>query len=193
VVDNALDDPSSSIPIPQEQPAPPAVKLEVDVQHAPECLQTEQMNQNKRTIADAEGPLGLTDSQGSMDKRPRLSRGEQWDTRFTELIQYTEQHGHCKVPRTVPILGRWVKKQREQFKLKREGHFTSLSDERLRRLNEVGFVWDFPKMDDWDTRFNQLVDYLEEHGNVLVPKKYAPNPSLGRVSVGTLIARKNLC
>jgi len=119
------------------------------------------------------------------DKQRKLSREEQWDARFEDLAQYKKAHGHCRVPRTVPILGRWVKKQREQHKMKKDGHSTSLTDERLNRLNQLGFVWDFPKMDDWETRFEQLIEYKAKHGDTLVPKKYPTNPSLGRVSLTT--------
>ena len=124
------------------------------------------------------------DGSTSAKKKSRisLSRKEQWDTRFEDLLAYKAQHGHCCVPRTLPVLGRWVKKQREQYKRLQRGTSSSLTSDRLERLESVGFVWDFPKPDDWNMRFEQLYEYKLNHGNCMVPKKYAENPQLGRVS-----------
>ena len=32
----------------------------------------------------------------------------------------------------------------------------------------------------WEERYEQLVEYKEEHGDTRVPQKYEPNPALGR-------------
>jgi hypothetical protein len=38
-------------------------------------------------------------------------------------------------------LGKWVAKQREQYKLLRKGQHSFLTPYRLEKLNNVGFVW----------------------------------------------------
>lgn len=37
-----------------------------------------------------------------------------------------------------------------------------------------------PKRKSWDVRFAELKKYRQEHGDCLVPQKYAANPKLGR-------------
>ena len=113
-----------------------------------------------------------------------ISRQELWELRFQELVIFNETHGHCAVPRTVPVLGRWVKKQREHYKRKASGKSSSLTTTRYERLAKLGFVWGCPQRDDWNTRFQQLQEYKAKHGNCLVPKR---DLLLGRVSCRSII------
>ncbi len=52
-----------------------------------------------------------------------------------------------------------------------------LTDERIRLLDGIGFVWDL-QASDWFNRFDQLVHFQNTHGNVDVPQKYPQNQSL---------------
>jgi superfamily II DNA or RNA helicase len=64
--------------------------------------------------------------------------GSTWDERFGQLKAYREQTGHCLVSVadfSWRQLRDWVALQRQ---LKRVG---KLSDERVRKLKEIGFVW----------------------------------------------------
>lgn len=68
----------------------------------------------------------------------------EWETRFQELTEYKEKFGDCKVPqhyRENKALGKWVAKQREQFKLLKKGEHSFLTPYRLEKLNQIGFVW----------------------------------------------------
>lgn len=50
----------------------------------------------------------------------------------------------CKVPqhyRENRALGKWVAKQREQYKLLQKGKHSFLTPLRIEKLNEAGFVW----------------------------------------------------
>ncbi len=63
---------------------------------------------------------------------------ELWDLRYSQLIEFKQQHGHCKVPYNYPDnkqLGKWVSKQRQRRKQNK------LTPERERLLEEIGFVW----------------------------------------------------
>lgn len=61
-----------------------------------------------------------------------------WNVRYSQLLEFKQKHGHCKVPYNFPDnpqLGGWVGKQREQRKLNK------LTPERERLLDEIGFLW----------------------------------------------------
>lgn len=61
-----------------------------------------------------------------------------WDLRYSQLLEFKKQHGHCKVEYSFPDnpqLGKWVSRQRQQRKLNK------LTPERERLLDEIGFLW----------------------------------------------------
>ena len=67
-----------------------------------------------------------------------------WETRFTQLVAYKEAHGHCNVPKNYgpnKQLGTWVNKQRQNYQLRNKGKKSSMTEERIAKLNEVGFKW----------------------------------------------------
>jgi hypothetical protein len=67
-----------------------------------------------------------------------------WEARFEELCQYKEKYGHCVVPQQYPILGQWVKRQRREYTYIQDGTPSlrnSLSEERIAKLKDVGFVF----------------------------------------------------
>jgi hypothetical protein len=67
---------------------------------------------------------------------------------FRHLKQFLEREGHCRVPQVHKedgfTLGQWVNNQRSRK--------DSLSQERLQRLDELGFVWD-PRSEQWEEGF----------------------------------------
>ena len=63
----------------------------------------------------------------------------QWEEKYHELADYKKKHGDCNAPFNCsenPQLGRWVSNQR---KLYRKG---KLSQDRVKRLEKLGFVWE---------------------------------------------------
>ena len=71
-------------------------------------------------------------------------KDELWMQRLDELKLYKEKHGDCLVPRRSKDkkLALWVSNQRQQYKKKkREKKGTTLTNERIKLLDEVGFVW----------------------------------------------------
>jgi GTPase SAR1 family protein len=64
-----------------------------------------------------------------------------WEVRFIQLQHYKYMHGDCCVPigfvENKP-LGQWVSNQRKKFKCNSK---TMLSNDRIERLNSIGFVW----------------------------------------------------
>ena len=99
----------------------------------------------------------------------------QWETRFGELKIYRENHGHCNAARK-NSLGRWVHKQRGQYRLLKQGKPSCMTDDRIRMLDTIGFRWDIGTTlkggdDPWHARFQELQNYKAEFGTLHVPQR----------------------
>ena len=68
-----------------------------------------------------------------------------WDQRFEELLQFRDTYGHAVVPQSYPGLGEWVHSQRLYYKKLKAGKKSPLTNERLLKLADVGFVFDATK------------------------------------------------
>lgn len=100
-----------------------------------------------------------------------------WDLYIKALKQYKERMGDCDVPnKHVEVvdgvgvtLGRWCVNTRMVKKGKQRG---TLTDERIKRLDEMGFIWD-TLMYEWENGLRHFDKYVKEHdGDVLVPGDY---------------------
>lgn len=95
----------------------------------------------------AEGSLsdGQIASLSEIDPRWWMSRRQwQWECRYQDLIFYLSQYGDCCVPisyKENKLLANWVSNQRKQYNLRMAGLSSDLTDERMHRLEAVGFVW----------------------------------------------------
>lgn len=110
----------------------------------------------------------------------RLYQAEKWHVKFEELLQYKRIHGHCQVPhgyKQNPTLARWAKRQRYQYKLFQENKPSTMTEERISDLENLGFVWDSHTAL-WDERYNELKEYVQATGSANVPSTYPPNPKL---------------
>ncbi|MEQ1933721.1 MAG: helicase associated domain-containing protein, partial [Fimbriimonadaceae bacterium] len=85
-----------------------------------------------------------------------------WDELFRLLCAYKQAHGHLNIPTSQTGLGSWVHIQR---RAKRNG---KLSEEKIQRLDEVGFAWELIDSR-WEEKYNELVAYGAKHGNLSVP------------------------
>jgi len=99
---------------------------------------------------------------------------EKWERGFNALSVYKKQNGNCMIhPKdkrsTGVSLGKWMARQR-QVK-------NTLTPERLKRLDDLGFVWD-PIGDQWENGFNELRTYKKESGNCVVPKGHMVSKDL---------------
>jgi len=104
-----------------------------------------------------------------------------WTRHFSDLQNYKARYGDCLVPLSYadrPQLGLWVKEQRRHYMLLVQGRKSHMTDDRIAKLESIGFVWDSHEATWWD-RFNDLKAYRDLHGNCMVPTKYGPNPRLG--------------
>ena len=110
------------------------------------------------------GPLiGLDELTNSIYVEAVDRLGESWDEWYGRLVKFKERGGHCRVPalhkEDGTNLGNWVGTQR---KTKDE-----LTEDRRRRLDELGFVWD-PLKDQWEEGFLSLKKFKEREGHYRV-------------------------
>ena len=94
---------------------------------------------NKGTLSD-ELVAKLNELEFSWEARD-VPQENLWMLRYNELAEYKREFGHCNVPysyirKSNPQLCSWVGEQRRRFKNK------YLSDDRIAKLNELGFVWE---------------------------------------------------
>lgn len=75
--------------------------------------------------------------------------GFEWDASNREwyewLEEYKKEHGNCCVPsryKAKKNLGRWVRNQRNQYRKMKMGLYSTMTVNRERQLEAVGFVWD---------------------------------------------------
>ncbi|WP_370185145.1 Helicase associated domain protein [Rhodococcus wratislaviensis] len=97
-------------------------------------------------------------------------RADRWEEGFRRLLDYVETHGDARVLQSYVVdgyrLGSWVTTQRLN---RAKG---ALDADRERRLQELtGWTWD-GRIDNWEEYFRRLLDYVERHGNALVPYAY---------------------
>lgn len=110
----------------------------------------------------------------------RAYQAENWTEKFEELLRFREENGHCLVPNCHPenpALAQWTKRQRYQYKLKQDGKRSTITDERVRALDEAGFVWDSHKAV-WSERLEELKEFKKEFKHCNVPSRYKPNHQL---------------
>jgi hypothetical protein len=135
------------------------------------------------------------------DRRLRLEelgfdlkhRSFAWERKFEEMLAFKRRFGHCGVPARWPgnrSLGRWVDHQRCW---RRKGR---LSQDRIDRLNEIGFSWsqrldleapagsyqEHVRVRDqiWHHMFAHLVRFKDKHGHCNVPKSDSSQRRLHR-------------
>ena len=97
-----------------------------------------------------------------------------WETLFSELRKYKEKYGHLDIPSsyidtTGFALGKWVGRMRIKWQQKVE--LSSLEQEQLKRLDELGFVWDYRQYQ-WQINIAHARQYYKEEGNLMVPINY---------------------
>jgi Fe2+ transport system protein FeoA len=117
---------------------------------------------------------------GACERQPKLK----WEVRFQQLQEYKQVHGDCNVPKTYPVnqsLAMWVVTQRQEYKKRGKGQKSSMTDERKKKLESMGFEWVLQQNcphQTWEERYQQLQEYKLEHGDCNVPNPYPANQSL---------------
>ena len=93
-----------------------------------------------------------------------------WEEGYLHLKAYKERCGHCRVPLDHQVdgfpLGEWAHGLRTRK--------SSLTVERLARLEELGFTWGLYEAD-WESGFGCLKTFKEREGHCRVPKNHKEN------------------
>ena len=97
-----------------------------------------------------------------------------WDAYYEAAKAYYEEHGELDVPTThrcgkLP-LGKWIYSQRRIRNGEVNGHLTN---EQIRRLEQIGMVWQPRRDAPWAKGIEHARAYREEFGNLIVPVDYA--------------------
>jgi hypothetical protein len=67
----------------------------------------------------------------------------------------------------------WASNLRSRYANPEKSEKSPLSEERVRELDDLGFIWDV-KSHNWKTNYQKLVLFVEENGHAKVPQKYPP-------------------
>ena len=107
-------------------------------------------------------------------ERLQASLSSTWDHYFSEASIYYAEHRNLRVPVDYATsaglhLGTWVQLQRLIRNRKRMG---SLTEAQIRRLDNIGMIWDDRAEFAWKRGLEHAKAYFEEQGNLLVPAKY---------------------
>jgi superfamily II DNA or RNA helicase len=103
-------------------------------------------------------------------------RGGQWEAMFKELVAFMAGAGHCSVPRDevqYKRLAAWVGSQRLDYR------DNKISQERRKRLEDIGFVWD-TRSSAWDNMLSALGVFKSRYGHCNpTPQNETEFPGLG--------------
>ena len=114
------------------------------------------MRQQRKDLQKNRLSLQQTRALDATDGDWQKSRRQwQWDVRFAQLEQYQQAYGDCCVPISFAdkALANWVSNQRKQYNLRLAHGASDLTDERLQRLEQIGFVWNR-----WEYEFEKKQD-----------------------------------
>lgn len=97
-----------------------------------------------------------------------------WDYMFEEAKKYYKKHGNLEVPTKYKTeqgysLGHWLATQR---KVRSGEQFGILGEDRIKKLDSIGMVWESHKDLSWKKYYNAAKEYYAEFGDLKVPALY---------------------
>jgi hypothetical protein len=103
----------------------------------------------------------------------RKQPSDYWEKSFEKLRAFRDEQGHCRIPQAKKgtaayKLSLWVNLQRKEYKRLEQGKQSPMSQERIQKLNGIGFVWSFGVS--WDERLKELKTFQLIHGHCRVPR-----------------------
>ena len=97
-----------------------------------------------------------------------------WDVMYGHAKSYYEQNGSLNVPKRYKTpdgysLGTWIMTQRRVRSGQISGH---LSEDRIRKLDGIGMIWQSISDMNWEKNYAALKAYHAEHGNIDIKAGY---------------------
>ena len=102
--------------------------------------------------------------------------------RYTMLIKFKEENGHYNVPSTLPVLDKWIEKQRSVAKKFAKGDSALYFDMRFKEFAALGIYTGTPEVpsepltedeklsrehdDHWHEYFDKIVEYKRQRGHL---------------------------
>jgi hypothetical protein len=146
-----LDEEATGVSNPSDAPAP-----------APSQVPTgTEAEEGLKEDADASMEIPLPDGPSS---RIATKHDEKWNAMFQKLLEYKKQNNNTMVPQCYSEdqrLGRWVHYQRVEYWIYQQKGSGKITEERIARLNSIGFEWD-PQKAQWDAMFEKLKKVRKE-------------------------------
>ena len=114
-----------------------------------------------------------------------------WDRYYAEAKKYYERHGNLNtnvsdVSDSGIRLGAWICQLRTYRKSGIQKAY--LTQERIRKLDELGMIWDVPDYL-WEENYMECLQYYREHGNLDIPNAYCSPKGL---KIGAWLRRQRL-
>ena len=107
-----------------------------------------------------------------------MSNHDAWMKRYKELQDYVSLYNHTLIPLKDPSffeLSLWINKQRSHYKDLKEGRQTAMTEEYVKLLDKLGFVWSVQDYM-WDNKCTELKAYVKE--NRTWPTRKSKNKAL---------------
>ena len=98
----------------------------------------------------------------------RKEQNDNWENRYNELKDFKNTNNHCDVPFRESTLGTWVGYQRKLYHEKSP----LMTANRIRKLESIGFRWIVKVENSWESMFDLLSSYKDEHSHCNVPSTY---------------------
>mmetsp|Transcript_9742 Transcript_9742/g.19716 ORF Transcript_9742/g.19716 Transcript_9742/m.19716 type:complete len:867 (-) Transcript_9742:49-2649(-) len=98
-----------------------------------------QLNQQRIELLNKIGFDWRPSESGGIERLRSPERNLEWDQLFEKLKEYKEQTGHCSPKKKVPKIGNWVSGQRRLWARNQKGETTTLTEERVAKLQSIGF------------------------------------------------------
>jgi len=106
----------------------------------------------------------------------------EWETNYENLKQFLEENGHFNVKKADnPQLYYWIANQRSM-------KHTGMTQERIQKLDEIGFTWGEQIDEMWTKKYRELEEYIRIFGHTVVPFK---DPTYTELSIWVNRQRQN--
>jgi len=136
--DEARDEKSNPLRIDSPRSDDSSQLSEEDSDEEIDVLEVSDTNTETSTVFDRKEVKVRRHSHNHQRSQKRLNE-ESWNDHFAELIRFQNQFKHFSVPTKGEFekLYQWIKRQRAA----KRNNKASLTQERIRRLNDIGFPW----------------------------------------------------